>query len=297
MKFSIESEVLQILSKAPNQMIDWGVSLVQAPQVWSLTKGEGVKIAILDTGVDPNHPDLKDNIKKGKNFTTTNTSDFVDRQGHGSHCAGIIAAIDNSIGVVGVAPKSELYIGKVLGDDGSGSIQPIIEGINWAIAEQVDIISMSLGCSIDPGQSFHDAIKKAHEAGIVIVAATGNENTHVGWPAAYEETIAVGAVNQSLEHATFSNFGSEVDVSAPGVDIYSTYKNGSYAKLSGTSMATPMTAGVIALVLSYLKKIGRAATPDQIMKLVQERSVDLGATGDDDSFGNGLINVFKLIKG
>lgn len=297
MEFKIHSEVLEVEALAPAQKIDWGVSLVQAPQLWSMTRGEGIKIAVLDTGVDFNHPDLKENIVKGKNFTTTNAADFMDRQGHGSHCAGIIAGTDNNFGVVGVAPKSQLYIGKVLGDNGSGSLQAIVNGIDWAISEKVDVISMSLGCSADPGTAFHDAFKRARAAGIVIVAASGNENTTCGWPAAYEECIAVAAVDQTFGRAGFSNFGQEVDVAAPGVDILSTYMNGQYAKLSGTSMATPMVSGVVALIQAFTRKMGLAATPDKVVQMITERSIDMGQTGDDDMFGNGLINVYRLVKG
>lgn len=297
MECNIYSEVVEIQSVAPKQVVDWGVSLVQAPQVWSLTKGEGMKIAVLDTGVDKTHPDLAPNIAKGMNFTSSNRTDFRDRQGHGTHCAGIIAGVDNSIGVVGVAPQAKLYIAKVLGDDGSGSIEGIVQGIDWAIAEKVDIISMSLGCSANPGASLHNAIKRARKAGIVIVAATGNENTHVGWPAAYDEVIAVGAVGQTLDRAGFSNFGKEVDIAAPGVDILSTYPVNKYAKLSGTSMATPMVAGVVALAQAYSRKFGVKANPDMIVQMIQLRSVDLGLKGTDAAFGNGLVNVFKMIKG
>lgn len=296
MTFSIHSEVVQIQS-TQKQVIDWGVSLVQAPQLWSETKGEGMKIAVLDTGVDKDHPDLKPNIKKGMNFTSSNRLDYRDRQGHGTHCAGIIAGCDNEIGVVGVAPKAELYIAKVLGDDGSGTIAGIVKGIEWAISERVDIISMSLGASRDPGSVLHNAIKRARKAGIIIVGATGNENTHVGWPAAYDEVIAVGAIGQDLERADFSNFGKEVAIAAPGVDILSTYPTNQYAKLSGTSMATPMVAGVVALAQAYCRKRGIKATPDFIVKMIRERSVDLGETGTDHRFGNGLVNVYKMIKG
>ncbi|MCU5041377.1 S8 family peptidase [Bacillus cereus] len=296
MKFKIQSDVIDIQSVAPIQVIDWGVNLIQAPQMWSITKGEGIRVAILDTGIDATHPDLAANYKKGMNFTTNNFTDIMDRKGHGTHCAGIIAGCDNSIGIVGVAPKAELYIAKVLADDGSGLVEAIVKGIDWAISEQVDIISMSLGSSNDPGPVLHDAIKRAHEAGIIIVAATGNENTHVGWPASYDEVIAVGAINRNLDRATFSNFGSETDVAAPGVDIYSTYPVNRYAKLSGTSMATPMAAGVIALILAYYRDIGKKLTPDQIMQLIREHSVDLGEKGIDDMFGNGLVNVCELMK-
>lgn len=297
MEFSIHSEVLDVQSVAPSQVIDWGVSLVQAPQVWSATRGEGVKVALLDTGVDYNHPDLKQNIVAGKNFTSANANDYLDRQGHGSHCAGIIAGLDNGIGIVGVAPQAKLYVGKVLGDNGSGGLQAIVNGIDWAISQKVDVISMSLGCSQDPGPDFHAAFQRARQAGIIIVAASGNENTTCGWPAAYEECIAVGAVDQTFGRAGFSNFGEAVDVVAPGVDILSTYKNGQYAKLSGTSMATPMVAGVVALVVGYCRKMGVQATPDKIMQMISERSIDMGADGKDNMFGNGLINVMRLLKG
>lgn len=296
MKFHIDSEVLEVQSTAPGQVIDWGVSLVQAPQLWQVTKGEGVKVLVLDTGIDPRHPDLMPNLRKGMNFTSNLIADYVDRQGHGSHCAGIIAAADNRFGVVGVAPKAELYVGKVLGDDGQGDFNAIVRGIEWGIQERVDIISMSLGCSVDPGPALHNAIRQAHDAGIIIVAASGNENTECGYPAAYDEVIAVGAVDQALDRAYFSNFGDEVDVAAPGVDILSTYKNGQYAKLSGTSMATPMVAGVLALIVSFAKKNGLQVTPDTALNMIAQRSVDLGNEGRDDMFGNGLINVYKLVK-
>jgi subtilisin len=297
MEFKIHSEVLEVQSMAPVQALDWGVSLVQAPQVWSMTKGEGIKIAVLDTGVDPNHPDLKSNIVKGMNFTTSNAADYIDRQGHGSHCAGIIAGVNNGFGIVGVAPEAKLYIGKVLGDNGQGSLDAIVKGIDWAISEQVDVISMSLGCGTDPGPAFHAAFQRARQAGIVIVAASGNENTTCGWPAAYPECIAVAAVDQTFGRAGFSNYGEAVDVAAPGVDILSTYMNGQYAKLSGTSMATPMVAGVVALMQSFCRKMGVQATPDKIVQMITERSIDMGQAGDDDMFGNGLINVFRMIKG
>lgn len=297
MQFKIQSDVLDIQASLPTQVIDWGVSVVQAPQMWSLTKGEGIKVAVLDTGVDKNHPDLAPNIKMGMNFTTPDASDFQDRNGHGTHCAGVIAGVDNQIGVIGVAPKSELYIGKVLGDNGSGDFLSIIKGIDWAISQKVDIISMSLGASGDPGNAFHDAFKRARAAGIVIVAASGNENTKVGYPAAYEECIAVGAIDQSLNRAGFSNFGPELDIVAPGVDIYSTYPVNRYAKLSGTSMATPTVAGVVALIQAFTRRVGLKATPEVIFKMIQERSVDLGLDGDDAFYGNGLANIFKVIKG
>lgn len=296
MEFRVQSEVLEVQNTRPEQKIDWGVSLVQAPLLWHVTKGEGVKVLVLDTGVDYRHPDLSPNFKMGVNFTTQNRNDFMDRQGHGTHCAGIILGCDNDFGIVGVAPKAELYIGKVLGDDGYGTIQGIIQGIEWGIQQKVDIISMSLGSSVDPGPAFHNVMKRARAAGIILVGATGNENTRVGWPAAYDEVIAVGAIDAAMDRANFSNFGEEVAVAAPGVNVLSTYLNNAYAKLSGTSMATPMVAGAIALIQSFARKNGLVANPEFILKMIQERSVDLGADGHDHYFGNGVINLAKLVK-
>lgn len=246
--------------------------------------------------LDINHPDLKPNLKMGMNFTSSIASEFGDRNGHGTHCAGIIAGCDNDTGVVGIAPQAELYVAKVLGDDGSGTINGIINGIDWAISQKVDIISMSLGASVNPGAAFHSAMKRARAAGIVIVAASGNENSHVSWPAAYDKVIVVGAVDQTLGRAGFSNFGKELDIDAPGVDTYSTYPINKYAKFSGTSMATPMVSGVVALVQAYTSKTGVKATPEVIMNMIKQRSVDLGDMGDA-MFGNGLVNIYKLIKG
>lgn len=294
--FHIYTESAEITAQSVGQLTDWGVHIVQAPSIWHATKGEGMKVAVLDTGIDLAHPDLVDNIKGYANFTTGSRDDVADRQGHGSHCSGVIAAIDNQIGVIGIAPSASLYIAKVLGDDGVGSIDAMIQGIDWAIEQQVDIVSMSLGCSEDPGEQLHDAIKRARSAGVIIVAASGNESTHCGWPAAYEEVIAVGAIDQALDKAGFSNFSKEVDIAAPGVNIMSTYMNGGYAKLSGTSMATPIVAGVVALIQSFARKNEIKATPELIMQMINQRSVDLGEKGHDDHFGNGLINVFKLIK-
>lgn len=296
MHFSTFSEVMEVKADLPGQQIDWGIQLVQAPKLWSVTKGEGMKIGILDTGIDYTHPDLSSNFVKGRNFTTDDVSDYVDKDGHGTHCAGIIAGCDNDIGIIGVAPKASLYMGKVISDDGKGSIQNVIEGIRWAINQKVDILSMSIGVAKEPTEELHEVISDARKAGIILVAATGNENTNVCYPAAYPEVISVGAISQDLQRAGFSNYGEKLDVMAPGVDIYSTYPINSYAKLSGTSMATPIVAGVIALLQSYCRKNGILATPDVIKEMISSHSIDLGEKGKDNMFGSGLINVSELLK-
>lgn len=295
MEFHTYAGEPQAVTEQLHQVIDWGVSIIQAPLLWSTTKGAGLKVAVLDTGIDRTHPDLVDNIRGGINFTTADKDDWQDRQGHGTHCAGIIAAVDNDFGVIGVAPSVGIYAVKVLGDNGSGNFNNIISGINWCIENQIDIISMSLGCDKDPGTAFHDAIKRARAAGIIIVAASGNEARHCGWPAQYDEVIAVGAVDQGLTNANFSNYGQEVDVTAPGVDIYSTYKGGTYARLSGTSMATPAVSGAVALIQSYCRSIGEKATPEKIIQMFEQRSIDLGNKGKDVYYGAGLINLYRLL--
>lgn len=296
MEFKVSDfTVKEVVEQRPFEVIDWGVQMVNAPALWAQTRGEGVKVAVLDTGVDITHPDLMGNIKVGMNFTGGSEQDYMDRKGHGTHCAGIIAGVDNEQGVVGVAPQSELYIGKVLGDDGSGSIQGICEGIMWAVMNKVDIISMSLGCTEDPGSMLQQAVKYAYDNGVVIVAAAGNEASHVGWPAIYDEAIAVGAIDDRRNVAGFSNFGTQVDVAAPGVEILSTYPVGQYARLSGTSMATPVVSGTIALLISYMRKNGIAYTPATIMDMLRTRSQDGGAIGRDDFFGDGIVDAEKLI--
>jgi len=292
----IKSEVLEVQATRPQQVTDWGVSLVQAPQVWTRTRGEDIKVLILDTGLDYRHPDIAANFRAGKNFTNSRATDYMDRHGHGTHCAGIVSGIDNGIGIVGVAPAAQIYVGKVLSDSGGGSFEWLIKGIEYGIEKKVDIISMSLGAEEDPGEEVHDVIKRAREAGIIIVAASGNEAGKVNYPAAYDEVIAVAAIDQAFDYADFSNFGEAVDVAAPGVDILSTYLNSNYAKLSGTSMATPIVTGVIALAQSYARKKDIAADPNKIFEMIKSRSVDVGEKGTDQHFGNGIINIFRLLK-
>lgn len=274
--------------------IDWGLKAIGAEKAWEKTKGQGIKIAILDTGVDNNHKDLVQNIRGIADFTGSRYS-VVDVQGHGTHVAGIIGGVDNGFGTVGIAPRAELYIGKVLDDNGNGNFEAIVKGIRWAMAQDVDIISMSLGTASRPPQIVHDAIKEATAQGIIILAATGNENSEVCYPALYDEVIAVSAIDKSLQHAGFSNHGIKNEITAPGVDIVSTYKNGSYARLSGTSMATPLVAGATALILARQKDLtGRKPTVAETHALLDTMVLDLGEVGRDELYGLGMIDLSLL---
>ncbi|WP_112180203.1 S8 family peptidase [Paraliobacillus zengyii] len=279
-----------------------GVTLIQAPEIWNQTKGEGVTIAILDTGCDPTHPELKDRIIGGRNFTEDdegNPEAFNDYNGHGTHVAGTIAAEQNEQGVVGVAPKADLLIIKVLDKDGSGNYQWIIDGIQYAINQGVDIISMSIGGPTEV-PALHTVIKKAvTEHNIPVVCAAGNEGdgkeetVERAYPGSYNEVISVGAVNLDRRSSDFSNTNREVDIVAPGEEITSTYLNGTYATLSGTSMATPHIAGALALIKNITTtSFERELTEAELYAQLIRRTLPLGYSAKFE--GNGLVYLTLL---
>ncbi len=240
------------------QTMPYGISLVDAPNVWSVTQGIGVNVAVIDTGIDYTHPDLAAQYAGGYNFVAQpNTSDPKDDNGHGTHVAGIIAAENNLIGVVGVAPRARIWSIKVLGSDGTGSTSNISAGINWVLGKKADIggnwiINMSIGicsdpsnkdCASTPPTDMLSACQKASDAGVLIFAASGNDSTAgslapVGYPAAFSSVVAVGAVDSTDTIALFSDQGPEMGVVAPGVGVLSTYPVGqgvnSYAQKSST---------------------------------------------------------------
>ena len=275
----------------PPQVLPWGVDRINAEIAWDPAAVSDIKVAIVDTGILLNHSDLVNNIKG--NINTINSSKSGnDDNGHGTHVAGIIAAMNNSIGVVGVAPYISLYAVKVLGKNGTGWLSDIIEGLDWCINNGIDVVNMSLGSS-SGNLSYHEAIIRAYQAGIVLVAASGNEGGPVGYPAAYSEVIAVAATDNLDNIASWSNRGPEVDLSAPGVSIYSTYKDGYYKTLSGTSMATPHVAGAAALVMSrpvdalYDLDANGKWDPDEVMEKLKDSAEDLGF--ETDLQGAGLV--------
>lgn len=233
----------------PNEVLPWGVDRINADLVWTTTTGLAIKVGILDTGIDLSHPDLQANIKGNVN-TINPLKSGNDDNGHGTHVAGITAAIDNAIGVVGVGPEIYLYAIKVLNKTGSGWLSDVIEGLQWCINNGMQVVNMSLGTYSDV-QSFHDAIIATYNSGIVLVAASGNDGVSTPlYPAAYAEVIAVAACDINNQIPSWSNFGPHLDLTAPGVNIYSTYKGSFYKTLSGTSMASPHAAATAALVLT-----------------------------------------------
>lgn len=282
--------------------IPTGVDIIQAPKIWEKTKGKGITVAVLDTGCDTDHPDLKDRIIGGRNFTKDdggNPKIFEDYNGHGTHVAGTIAASLNNNGVAGVAPEANLLILKVLGKDGSGQYDWIINAIRYAIEQKVDIISMSLGGPSDI-KELHDAIKEAvltHH--ILVVCAAGNEGDgeyttdEFAYPGSYNEVISVGAVDLERHSSHFTNSNNQVDIVAPGEKILSTYLNGSYATLSGTSMATPHVSGSLALIKNLSKSaFERELTEPELYAQLIKRTVPLGNSPKLE--GNGFIYLTLL---
>jgi len=283
-----------IIVHAVAQEIPWGVDHIDAELVWSTSTGKGVTVAILDTGIDYDHPDLIDNIAGGINFAgwwwsdgSTNKFLWNDKYGHGSHCAGIVAASNNDIGVVGVAPGARLQAVKVLGDDGTGYVSDIIQGLEWCVENVIDIVSMSFG-SVEYSESLDNACQAAYGAGVLLVAAAGNENGGaLHYPGACESVIAVSATNANDEVADFSSIGPEVELAAPGVDIKSTYRYGAYGIGSGTSMACPHVAGTAALVFAANPTLSH----QQVRLRLRTTADDLGAPGPDNLYGYGLVNA------
>ncbi|MEH7549189.1 MULTISPECIES: S8 family peptidase [Bacillaceae] len=273
-----------------------GVDMIQAPKAWEKTKGKGMTIAILDTGCDLTHPDLKERIIGGRNFTNDDNGNkdvYRDYNGHGTHVAGTMAATQNQRGVVGVAPEANLLIVKVLDKNGSGQYDWIINGIYYAIEQQADIISMSLGGPEDVSE-LHEAIQKAVEHNILVVCAAGNEGdgqdatNEFDYPGSYNEVISVGAVNLDRRISDFSNSNNEVDLVAPGETILSTYLNGKFATLSGTSMATPHVSGALALIKVLANQsFERELTVPELYAQLIKRTVPLGHSPKLE--GNGMV--------
>lgn len=282
------------------QSLPWGIDRIDAELVWpSGNTANPVKVGIIDTGISKDHPDLALNIKGGIN-TINPAKSWNDDNGHGSHVAGIVAALNNTIGVVGAGPDIDLYAIKVLNRNGSGFLSDVIEGIQWATANGIKVANMSLG-SASGNQSFHDAVIAAYSAGVTIVAAAGNNGGAVNFPAAYPEVIAVSATDINNNLASFSSRGPEVDLAAPGVSIFSTYKGNSYATLSGTSMASPHVAGSVALVINspigiYDSNLNGQWDPSEVKQKLQDKAVDFGTVGFDNLFGWGLVNAFNAIQ-
>lgn len=275
---------------------DYNHEMMNVPAMWrdtmgALDDGTGVPVVVLDTGV-PNHMDLKP--AGGKSFISGYEE---DKNGHGTHCGGIINAIaNNGMGVAGIAPEADVWFGAVLDARGSGDIDDIVKGIRWAVDEVgAKVISMSLG--VPDGypifKNLEEAVNYATSQGVAVICAAGNESGGVGQPACYDAAIAVAAVNSKHEHANFSNRGPEVDFAAGGVSVYSTYLGNGYARLSGTSMACPALAGIATLILAdEMNDHNKWLSPAELVEKMKRISYDVGGDGFDETYGHG-IPIFR----
>ncbi|WP_175986717.1 S8 family peptidase [Bacillus sp. Marseille-Q1617] len=275
-----------------------GIDLIQAPSLWKNGyKGNEITVAVLDTGCDVNHPDLKGKVKGWRNFTDDDSgaeNNVTDYSGHGTHVAGTIAANEDGQGVIGAAPLAELLVIKVLaGSRGSGKYDWIVNGIQYAIDQGADIISMSLGGPTDY-KPLHEVIQRAVDANILVVCAAGNEGDSNGttdefsYPASYNEVISVGSIDLQRNSSYFTNSNNEVDLVAPGEKILSTIPGDKYAKLSGTSMAAPHVAGALALIKQFEQaSFARILSEPEIYAQLIKRTVPLGFPKTLE--GNGLL--------
>ena len=275
----------------------WGVVHVGAYAAHaSGNRGAGVKIAIIDTGIDSTHEDLDDNFRGGYDFVF-NDVDPNDENDHGTHVAGIIAAEENGTGVVGVAPEAEIYAVRVLDGAGFGTLEWIVAGIQWAEMNDMDIANLSL--EGPHRQSLQDACDSAYAAGVLLVAAGGNTyGGVVNYPGGYDSVIAVTGTDINNAKADFSPVGPELELAAPGDDILSTIRvnQGSYGLLRGTSQAAPHVAGAAALffLTNPPDTNENGMIHDEVREMLRATATDLGDPGFDTTFGFGLLNIAAL---
>lgn len=315
-------------NKVRTQLLPWGVDRIDAERVWGNFEGDnhvvlgnnagqGINVLLIDSGIDYSHYELQDNYIWGYDWVDDDF-DPMDEDGHGTHCAGIIAAVDNSFGIIGTAPNVNLYVAR------ASQTNDIIDSIYWAGStyydsdpnNNIDIISISMG--VEDYQLLNDVCEYARNEGVVIVAAAGNFDDYhpsynVEFPANYDSVISVGATDQNNQRADFSCYVGDLDVVAPGVDIVSTccgYLDGSYydndgivngyAILSGTSMACPHVTGVVALILSASNNIYNLEGSIRVAAVEEclfntANSLDIPDYNEGE-YGNGLVNASAAVN-
>lgn len=278
------------------QTLDWGVDRIDAEYVHAISgnRGAGVNVAVLDSGGDMDHPDLT--WAGGISIVNKDPNDWEDKNGHGTHCSGIVSADDNDIGVVGVAPECNIYMVQVA-KSARLSLYDIIDGIIWCADthddadpnNDIQIMSMSFSGGYSLNEEL--AVQEAYNEGILLVAASGNDASSVRYPAALDEVMAISGSNSSDELYVYSNTGPEIELIAPGRLIYSTYKWATYRTLSGTSMACPMVAGTAALVWSA----NPTWTRDQVRSRLHATAEDIGLTTYQQGYG--LVDAENAVLG
>ncbi|MDR7086039.1 type VII secretion-associated serine protease mycosin [Aeromicrobium panaciterrae] len=296
-------------SNDPYRKYQWGLDLFNAESRWKTSKGTGVVVAVVDTGVSASHPDFKGRVLSGRDFIAPGTS-ANDANGHGTHVAGIIAAnANNDVGGAGLAPRVKILPVRVLDATGEGDNAGVASGIIWAAKKGAKVINLSLG-STQNDTAIKEAVSYAQSLNVVVIAAAGNEGcgllgTPTSYPAAYPGVLGVGAISKDRTVASYSSCGSWVDVVAPGSAIVSTMISSAnsdlgctpgkrYCTLSGTSMATPFVAATAALEIA---RLGGHFSQASIISRLQSTATDLGRSGRDNDYGYGLISPSRMLAG
>ena len=281
----------------PYQAIQWDLPNIRTAQAWTRSSGAGVTVAVVDSGVDADHPDLAANVLPGLDLITGSTGRGIDPHGHGTHVAGTIAAVTgNDTGISGVAPHAKILPVRVLAADGVGSMGVAAQGIVWAADNGAQVINLSMGATAQVA-AVTNAIGYARSKGVVVVAAVGNSRmagSPTNFPAADEGVIGVAATDPAGTYAGYSNAGGYVDLAAPGSGIVSTYPTAlghPYVGMNGTSMAAPHVAAVAALLKSY----DAGLTPDQVEAALTRSAADRGPAGRDDDYGYGLLDAVAAL--
>jgi subtilisin family serine protease len=268
----------------------WGVRAIQAPLVWPVSQGEGVKIAIVDTGVCKEHPALRESYKGGVNVLSPHVEQ-EDYNGHGTHVAATVAGKAPELGIMGVAPKAHIYGVKTFDRNGSARLSTLLAAIDWCIGNKMNIINMSFGMD-HHSETLYMAVNALRKKGIIMIAASGNQGFkgNIDYPAKYPNTIGVCSVSANKNLSVFNNMGDGVDIAAPGDRIYSACLYQSSKEMSGTSMAVPHVVGAIALLLKVDKSLG----VDQAKEILVKSADPIKST--DSMLNIGCLNAYNAIK-
>jgi len=281
----------QVTSSGAFTSAQWPLAALSAQRMWNTSTGTGVTVAVIDSGVQATHPDLAGQVLPGKDWVTGTGDGTADGHGHGTHVAGIIAAT-GAVGTTGLAPGAKILPLRVLDNSGSGWDSDVISAMIYAVDNGADIINLSLGSpAYDDAEAAAVTYATAHNT--LVVAAAGNDRgsgNRILYPGGYAGAFTVAATDSLQRVADFSTTGPQVDIAAPGVNILSTYLNGQYAYMSGTSMATPYASAAAALLLSRERAAGQSPTVDSVETKLRSSAIDIDAPGRDDASGWGLIN-------
>lgn len=276
-------------SSLPRRAVPEPLTRIRAPLAWTRSEGDGVAVAVLDSGVDQSHPLLAANLGPGSNLVEPGLPP-LDDSGHGTHIAGLIAALRTTAPVIGAAPRATVHPVKILTKSGRGQLSDLIRGIGWAVDQRLPLINLSAGVP-DPSDSLTRAVRAATAAGTLIIAAAGNGGGNVGYPAALPEVVAVTALDGQNKVAPFCATGTGVDIAAPGVSLLSTLPGGGTGRKSGTSFAAPLVAGAAALYLALRPK----ATPAEVKVALLDAAVPLPGV-PATAAGAGRVDLWNLVQ-